>query len=249
MILLPMRSVSVIGWIDHRYYKTFENHWDDALFRKTVLEFLRPDMKILDIGAGAGIVSQMNFRGLANTVCGVDPDPRVEQNPYLDEGKQGVGETIPYPDASFDLVFADNVLEHLESPQMVFNEVARILRPGGVFLGKTPNKRHYMPLIAQMTPFWFHRWVNRKRGRKEIDTFPTRYRANTPTDLEHLALNAGLLVDSFRLVEGRPEYLRLSSITYLVGLAYERLVNLSRLLAPFRILIIAVLRKPQVVNK
>jgi SAM-dependent methyltransferase len=201
-------------------------------------------MRVLDIGAGAGIVSQMNFRGLARKVCGLDPDSRVSQNPYLDEGKQGVGESIPYPDESFDLVFADNVFEHLETPQLVFGEVARVLKPGGIFLGKTPNRHHYMPLIAQITPFWFHRWVNRKRGRQEIDTFPTRYRANTPTDLERLAKSAGLTIGSIRLVEARPEYLRFSAVTYMFGLAYERFVNLSEVLAPFRILIIAVFRKP-----
>ena len=52
------------------------------------------------------------------------------QQPYLDEGRDGVGESIPYPDASFDLVFADNVLDHLPDPARVFAEVARVLRGG-----------------------------------------------------------------------------------------------------------------------
>ena len=81
----------------------------------------------------------MNFRGHARRLCGIDPDPRVAANPYLDEGQVGVGESIPYPDASFDVVFADNVLEHLPDPAAVFAAVTRVLRPGGVFLGKTPN--------------------------------------------------------------------------------------------------------------
>jgi ubiquinone/menaquinone biosynthesis C-methylase UbiE len=90
----------------------------------------------------------MNFRGLVARVCGIDPDPRVGANPYLDEGKVAVGEDIPYPDTNFDIVFADNVLEHLQNPSLVFQEVARILKPGGLFLVKTPNKLHYMPLMA-----------------------------------------------------------------------------------------------------
>src|SRR5262249_27975188 len=171
-------------------------------------------------------------------------DKRVTENPYLDEGKQGFGEAIPYADESFDLVLADNVFEHLESPQQVFSEVARVLKPGGLFLGKTPNRCHYMPLIAQMTPYWFHRWINKKRGRKEIDTFPTLYRANTQRDLQRLATSAGLIVDSIRLAEGRPEYLRFSVAAYIFGLAYERLTNIWQALASFRILIIAVFWKP-----
>jgi 2-polyprenyl-3-methyl-5-hydroxy-6-metoxy-1,4-benzoquinol methylase len=84
-------------------------------------------------------------------------------------------------------VFPDNVLEHLYEPEEVFREVARVLKPGGVFLFKTPNKWHYMPTIAQLTPHGFHRAVNRWRGRAEIDIFPTRYRANTYADVAHLA--------------------------------------------------------------
>jgi SAM-dependent methyltransferase len=203
-------------------------------------------MQVLDMGAGAGIVSHMNFRGLATKICGIDPDQRVTENPYLDEAKQGLGEAIPYPDGSFDLVLADNVFEHLESPERVFKEVARVLRPGGLFLGKTPNRCHYMPAIAQMTPFWFHRWINKKRGRKEVDTFPTVYRANTATDLQRLARLAGLVVESIRFAEGRPEYLRFSAVTYMFGLAYERLANISQAFASFRILIVAVFRKPMI---
>jgi len=236
--------MNIVKRIDQRYYQKFQNYWDDTLLRRAILDHLQPDMQVLDMGAGAGIVSQMNFRRLARKVCGLDPDSRVTQNPYLDEGKQGVGEAIPYPDESFDLVFADNVFEHLETPQVVFDEVARVLKPGGVFLGKTPNRHHYMPLVARMTPFWFHRWINRTRGRKEVDTFPTRYRANTPADLQRLAKGAGLTLDSIRLVEGRPEYLRFSAVTYVLGLAYERFVNVSEVLAPFRILIIAAFIKP-----
>ncbi|EGV20657.1 Methyltransferase type 11 [Thiocapsa marina 5811] len=105
------------------------------------------------------------------------------ENPYLDEGRVGVGESIPYPDGSFDLVFADNVLEHLPDPARVFAEVARVLRPGGVLLGKTPNKWRYVPLIAQLTPHAFHRWVVRWRGRASDDVFPTGYRANSRADI------------------------------------------------------------------
>jgi len=85
-------------------------------------------MEALDLGAG--IVSQMDFRGVAGHTCRVDPDPRVEGNPYLDEEKVAFGESFPYPNVRFDMVFADNVLEHLAEPKKVFAEVARVLGPG-----------------------------------------------------------------------------------------------------------------------
>jgi len=235
---------TLVAKLDRWLYPTLADHWDDERFRIRILERLRPGMHILDLGAGAGHVRQMDFRGQGVHVCGVDPDPRVQDNPHLDEAFRGTGESIPYEDSSFHLVFADNVLEHLEEPARVFSEVARVLRPGGVFLAKTPNRWHYMPLAARMTPTAFHRFWNRLRGRPYEDTFPTRYRANTPRRVRKLAREAGLRVEAIELIEGRPEYLRVSALTYVVGALYERVVNGWSRLARFRVLLIAELRKP-----
>jgi SAM-dependent methyltransferase len=113
---------------------------------------------------------------------------------------------IPYGDEMFDIVFSDNVLEHLEFPENVFSEVSRVLKPGGVFLFKTPNKYHYMPLIASVTPTSFHQLVNKWRGRAEVDIFPTQYRANCVRDIQRLAKVAHFTPQKLELIEGRPEY-------------------------------------------
>jgi ubiquinone/menaquinone biosynthesis C-methylase UbiE len=206
--------------MDRALYPNHSRNWDDSLFRCEILRFLRPDMTILDLGAGAGIVDQMNFRGAAARVCGVDLDARVVNNPFLDEGRVSDAGEIPYAAESFDLVFSDNVLEHLDEPDAVFKEVARVLKPEGVFLFKTPNKWHYMPTIARLTPHAFHQFVNSIRGRAEVDTFPTLYRANTKGDVLHLAGKTGFASLSINRIEGRPEYLRMTAPTYLVGMVY-----------------------------
>jgi SAM-dependent methyltransferase len=230
--------------LDKILYPGIENHWDDRLFRKFIIRHLRAEYWVLDLGAGAGIVSEMNFKGLAQKVCGLDPDPRVMQNPYLDEAHIGWGENIPYLDKTFDLVFADNMLEHVADPGKVFREVWRVLKPGGKFLAKTPNRRHYMPLIARLSPQGMHRFINRLRGRQEDDTFPTYYAINTPEEIRNQAESAGFEVSEICLTESRPEYCRLSAFTYLIGWAYERLVNTIPGLECYRILMIAVLEKP-----
>lgn len=237
-------ALGLTQWMDRRLYPHHGQQWDDRLFREEILKVIGPGKHVLDLGAGAGIVAAMNFRGLAARVCGVDPDERVLVNPHLDEGRVGIGEAIPYPDATFDVVFADNVFEHLEQPARVFAEAARILKPGGVFLAKTPNRNHYVAQIARLTPHRFHQWVNEKRGRQRSDTFPTFYRANTVADITALARGSGLRVRQIRLTEGRPEYLRMSPLTYLVGWLYERTVNAFDRLEKYRVVVIAVLEKP-----
>ena len=240
---------TLVSRIDKALYPQFQGNWDDTLFRERILSHIKPSMTVLDLGAGAGIIPQMNFRGLAARVCGVDLDPRVTANPMLDEGRLANADSIPYEDAKFDLVFSDNVLEHLDEPLQVFKQVARVLKPGGVFLAKTPNKWHYVPTIARSTPHAFHRYIAGRRGRASEDTFPTRYRANTRAAMTQLAADSGLRVEAIELVEGRPEYMRLSWPTYLAGAAYERIVNASPLLAPWRVLLIATFRKPDGPNR
>jgi len=234
----------MVDRLDRALYPGQSSNWDDCIFRDRILSHLNPTAIVLDIGAGAGIVSQMNFKGMVARVCGIDLDRRVEGNPMLDEGRLSDAGRIPYSDVSFDVVFADNVMEHLADPLAVFGEVRRVLRPGGVFLFKTPNKTHYMPTIARLTPHCLHQFVNRLRGRADEDTFPTLYRANTISDVQRLAASAGLTVDRLERIEGRPEYLRITWPTYLVGAAYERLVNAFKIFEMFRILLIVQLRKP-----
>lgn len=230
-------------WMDRTLYPDHQDNWDDEAFRRLILRHLRPDMHVLDVGAGAGIVPQLDFSGRAARICGLDPDERVTSNPNLDEGRVGYAEEIPWGDASFDLAFSDNVLEHLENPEEVFREISRVLRPGGLLLVKTTNRRHYMPLIARMTPHGFHRFYNSLRGRDPDDTFPTTYRVNTRGDLKRCAESAGLRLEEVELIEGRPEYLRLTAPTYLAGLAFERIVNRFDALAPFRIVLMGTIAK------
>jgi ubiquinone/menaquinone biosynthesis C-methylase UbiE len=233
----------VIQWLDKKLYPDYSDNWDDQRLREAVLGRLRQNMVVLDLGAGTGRVTQMNFRGWAQRVVGIDPDPCVRDNPLLDEACQGVADRLPFPDGSFDLVFCDNVLEHLADPEAVLREVNRVLKLGGVFLAKTPNRTHYMTLIARLTPTVFHRYVNRLRGRPEADTFPTLYRMNSPSAIRYYARRSGFQVVSIEVLEGRPEYLRFNALTYLAGWLYERVVNSTEVLALFRIVLLFELRK------
>jgi predicted RNA methylase len=87
--------MSLITKIDERFYPGSGRNWDDHIFRQRILSLTNADTEMLDLGAGAGIVDAMNFQGIARRVCGVDLDPRVTDNPFLDEGKVCDANSIP----------------------------------------------------------------------------------------------------------------------------------------------------------
>jgi 2-polyprenyl-6-hydroxyphenyl methylase/3-demethylubiquinone-9 3-methyltransferase len=62
----------------------------------------------------------------------------------------GVGEAMSYDDASFDAVVCVDVLEHVADLHKVLSEVARVLRPGGMFLFDTIN-RNPLARLATIT--------------------------------------------------------------------------------------------------
>lgn len=237
-----------VEWLDSKFYPEYGANWDDVMFRADIEARMGQNSIVLDYGAGRGNVSSMNLRGQCARVYGVDPDAAVLGNPFLDDANVldlGSGK-LPYPAEMFDLVVSDNVMEHIDSPVVVLDEIFRVLKPGGCLLFKTPNRCHYMPLIARITPLWFHRFYNRLRGRSEVDTFPTRYKLNSRNSIEGFAKRSGFEVRQVRIVEGRPEYLRISGFTYLMGLLYERMVNSSNVFEGFRCVIYCQLEKPEV---
>jgi len=233
----------LIHFLDNYFYSEYQDNWDDQLFREHIFNYINEETVMLDLGAGAGIINAMNFYDNVKMVCGIDMDPRVVDNNMLHEGRIANAESIPYDNHTFDIVISDNVMEHLEYPEKVFNEVNRVLKDDGLFLFKTPNKYHYMPFISRSTPHIFHQYINKIRGRKVADTFPTIYRANSKKAILEFASSSNFKIETIQLVEGRPEYLRINIFTYFFGICYEKLVNSNKWFSQFRILLIGILRK------
>lgn len=233
----------LVSWIDRRFYLAFQDNWDDRILGNLIHEHLGPG-QVLDLGAGAGILDFLDLRGRGRVIVGLDLDPAIGNNTLLDFAVIGSGDHLPFPDAAFDLVVANNLLEHLENAERVFSEIIRTMKPGGVLIFKTPNKYHYVPLIARLTPHRLHALMVRGRGRSKEDVFPTYYRANSRRKLMKIADRSGFREVRLTTVEGRPEYCRIAWPIYLVGLIYERVVNATRVLSGLRVVIIGEMKKP-----
>jgi len=95
--------------------------------------------RVLDIGAGHGALSE-GLAGLGKDVAACDVLPQLFQAQGIEcrpiDTETGV---LPFDDASFDMAFAVEVVEHIDGHMKFFAEVSRVLKPGGVFIFTTPN--------------------------------------------------------------------------------------------------------------
>ena len=94
--------------------------------------------RILDVGSGAG--NMAHHLAHYGQVIGVDPNPRplaVARERGL-TGAQGNGDRLPFAEASFDLVALLDTVEHIPDELGVFEECARVLKPGGKLLVTVP---------------------------------------------------------------------------------------------------------------
>jgi ubiquinone biosynthesis O-methyltransferase len=109
---------------------------------------------VLDLGCGGGFMAEaLARRGAA--VTGIDPAAQaiaIATRHAADTGLAirylaGSGEALPFVDGSMDIVVSVDVLEHVSDLGLVLAEVARVLKPGGLFLFDTINRTFLARLV------------------------------------------------------------------------------------------------------
>ena len=100
---------------------------------------LTPKIKIVDLGAGEGLLSQLLARRAEEVVC-IDNSPKMvefgselaKKNGFTNlTYKLGDIEEVPLEDQVFDLALLSQALHHAQHPQQAIQEAFRILKPGG----------------------------------------------------------------------------------------------------------------------
>ena len=97
---------------------------------------------VLDVGCGAGFDMIVASRLIGDTgkICGIDMTRQMAERARLNLRRAGVthgevqvsgAESIPYRDASFDVVISNGVINLSPAKDEVFKEIHRVLRPGG----------------------------------------------------------------------------------------------------------------------
>lgn len=129
----------------------------------------------LEVGCGGGILCE-EIAGLGFITTGIDPSKlslATASKHAADNGLNinylyGLGESLPFHDGTFNIVFCCDVLEHVQDLPKVISEIYRVLKPGGVFIYDTINRTFLSKLVAikvlqdwkrwSITPPHLHEW-------------------------------------------------------------------------------------------
>ena len=151
------------------YFETNAHQWDElragyftdavrtAAIRKA---YLRPEYIVADVGAGtgfmtAGIASKVQqvyvLDGSATMLEEAKKNLSVFDNLIF---QQADGLSLPLPDASLDVVFANMYLHHCADPLAAIQEMTRALRPGGRLIITDMDAHPYGWLKTEMADFW-----------------------------------------------------------------------------------------------
>jgi SAM-dependent methyltransferase len=201
-------------------------------FFTRVNALLTPSSVILDVGCGSGgfvhdpvwIRRELQrLKGKCRKVIGIDVDDSARKNPGLDEFRIIDDTDWPVEDESVDLCVCQDVLEHIQEPEVFFSECHRVLRRNGYLCLKTPNVLSYVGLCSRLVPNRLHHAVLRRvqRSRKEADIFPTRYRCNTPRGIIRMLKRYDFEYYVYGY-EAEPSYLSFSRFLYLLGVVHQR---------------------------
>ncbi|KAI9058538.1 methyltransferase type 11 [Trametes sanguinea] len=108
-----------------------------------LLPYLKPNMTLLDIGCGPGTITADFAKILSEGhVTGLEvPNSDILEKARANAAARGVTNitfiegdalALPFPDATFDVVHAHQVLQHVGDPVQMLKEMRRVTKPGGI---------------------------------------------------------------------------------------------------------------------
>jgi len=154
-----------------KIWEHFQNEGVDAFSQNRgrqefLVRRLNPAARVLNIGVGNGTLESLALiRGV--DIWSLDPSKRAidRLRQVLDVGEKaqtGYSQALPFPDSHFDAVVMSEVLEHLDDAVLeeTLDEVRRVLRPGGIFIGTVPARENLADslVVCPGCGLQFHRW-------------------------------------------------------------------------------------------
>ena len=99
-----------------------------------------PNCELLDVGCGWEVKLLREVSPYIKRGTGIDFKAPVLRDDNITTISQRFSESLPFAARTFDVVTLCAVLEHLEHPKRILEEIRRVLKPGGVLVGTVPSK-------------------------------------------------------------------------------------------------------------
>ena len=220
-------------------------------YEETLGEALRQNATWLDLGCGHHVLPMWREKQEAELVrrarlaVGLDYDwPSLLKHRSIKNRVRGNISTLCFKAEAFDLVTANMVMEHLDSPDVQYREVFRILKPGGLFVFHTPNAYGYTTISARMIPEAMKAGLIKVLdGRASEDVFKTHYRSNTEDQICRLAQATGFEVERIHYIASSAKFAVILPIAVLELLWIKLLLTNS--FRKLRTNLIVILVKPE----
>ncbi|MGE5541237.1 MAG: methyltransferase domain-containing protein [Bacillota bacterium] len=146
-------------------------HWEHLVRLVPTL----PQAHILDLGSGKGAFlieaaqHGATAKGVEYSAAYIEHTQEAAQAAGVDvDVRLGAAEAIPYPDASFDFVNIAEVIEHVEDPMKMLDEVHRVLKPHGKGYLSVPNRFGFNDPHFRL---YFVNWLPRSLANPFISLF------------------------------------------------------------------------------
>lgn len=197
---------------------------------------------LLDIGCGRMSLAEEAIK-TANQSVGIDlMHSDLIYNETMDIKALANAGTLPFPDATFDVLISQWVVEHFDDPMAAFKEMNRVLRPGGYLVFLTTNANNYIPLFSRLVPNRLQNFLIHRLLRRPVhESFPTFFRANTRRSIHRIAKNTGFELDQIEYV-GNPFYLAFNVLLFRFALFFEKITD-TKSLNSLKLYLLATLRK------
>lgn len=148
--------------------KTFFNPLRVGYSKKIIdrLKIFPEEKSALEVGCGGGILTE-EIACLGFFTTGIDPSEQsitTASEHSTERGLKinymtGIGESLPFSDQLYDMVFCCDVLEHVQDLPKVISEISRVLKPGGVFIYDTFNRTFLSKLVVIKVLQDWKRWA------------------------------------------------------------------------------------------
>lgn len=130
----------------------------EHLHRYAMTLDLVTNMSVLDLACGEGYGSYLLSKN-AGSVTGIDIDNATIEKAgkkYIAPNLRfltGSATSIPLQENAFDIIVSFETIEHLTDHETMMKECKRVLKPGGLLIISTPNKKKYSGNSASQNPF------------------------------------------------------------------------------------------------